>query len=180
MGLLDEAIRDHLELKRRRGADPSEIARAEHEALEPIFPPEGEVDRESDAEAATAAGGPPTDLEGPAVPDGAVAPPEAAVPSEAVSLPPDASAVAQDTAELDMEAVLQEDSEVAVEPSAASIDEELLEWETPTRASQPGEDVNARDRDHAAEGEEVGVADQTGSEVSVDPEIPGQERLTFE
>jgi hypothetical protein len=35
MGLLDEAIRDHLELKRRRGADPSEIARVEREALGP-------------------------------------------------------------------------------------------------------------------------------------------------
>jgi hypothetical protein len=35
MGLLDEAIRDHLELKRRHGADPGEIARIEHEALGP-------------------------------------------------------------------------------------------------------------------------------------------------
>jgi len=36
MGLLDEAIREHLELRRRRGADPQEIAREEQEALEPI------------------------------------------------------------------------------------------------------------------------------------------------
>jgi hypothetical protein len=35
MGLLDEAIRDHLELKRRRGADPAEVAREQHEALDP-------------------------------------------------------------------------------------------------------------------------------------------------
>ena len=33
MGLLDDAIREHLELKRRRGADPEEVARQEHEAL---------------------------------------------------------------------------------------------------------------------------------------------------
>jgi hypothetical protein len=33
MGLLDDAIREHLELKRRRGADPGEIARQEDEAL---------------------------------------------------------------------------------------------------------------------------------------------------
>jgi hypothetical protein len=33
MGLLDDAIREHLELKRRRGADPDEIARQEDEAL---------------------------------------------------------------------------------------------------------------------------------------------------
>lgn len=35
MGLLDDAIREHLELLRRRGADPTEIARAEAEALSP-------------------------------------------------------------------------------------------------------------------------------------------------
>ena len=33
MGLLDDAIREHLELKRRRGADPDEVARQEGEAL---------------------------------------------------------------------------------------------------------------------------------------------------
>jgi hypothetical protein len=35
MGLLDEAIREHLELKRRHGADPGEVERLEHEALGP-------------------------------------------------------------------------------------------------------------------------------------------------
>src|ERR687898_166730 len=33
MGLLDDAIREHLELKRRRGADPDEVAAQENEAL---------------------------------------------------------------------------------------------------------------------------------------------------
>lgn len=44
MGLLDDAIREHLELKRRRGADPQEIERLEHEALGPVRrgPDEGE------------------------------------------------------------------------------------------------------------------------------------------
>ena len=36
MGDLDDAIRDHLELKRRRGADPAEVAREEQEALAPV------------------------------------------------------------------------------------------------------------------------------------------------
>jgi hypothetical protein len=36
MGLLDDAIRDHLDLKRRRGGDPAEIERAEREALGPV------------------------------------------------------------------------------------------------------------------------------------------------
>ncbi|HEV2980283.1 MAG TPA: hypothetical protein VGX51_02530 [Solirubrobacteraceae bacterium] len=39
MGLLDEAIREHLELKRRRGADPAEVAREQREALDPISAP---------------------------------------------------------------------------------------------------------------------------------------------
>ena len=33
MGLLDDAIREHLELKRRRGADAEEVSRQEAEAL---------------------------------------------------------------------------------------------------------------------------------------------------
>ena len=33
MGLLDDAIREHLELKRKHGADPGDVARQEKEAL---------------------------------------------------------------------------------------------------------------------------------------------------
>ena len=33
MGLLDDAIREHLELKRKHGADPEDVARQEQEAL---------------------------------------------------------------------------------------------------------------------------------------------------
>jgi hypothetical protein len=36
MGLLDDAIREHLDLKRRRGGDPTEIERAERDALGPV------------------------------------------------------------------------------------------------------------------------------------------------
>jgi hypothetical protein len=36
MGLLDDAIREHLELKRQAGADPTEVARQEKEALGPV------------------------------------------------------------------------------------------------------------------------------------------------
>ena len=46
MGLLDDAIRDHLELKRRHGADAGEVARQEQEALGPARrePPEASDD----------------------------------------------------------------------------------------------------------------------------------------
>jgi hypothetical protein len=46
MGLLDDAIRDHLELKRRHGADPSEIERAEREALGPLRRAPDELEQE--------------------------------------------------------------------------------------------------------------------------------------
>jgi hypothetical protein len=51
VGLLDDAIREHLELKRRRGADPSEVARQEHEALGPArrTAPPGEEEAEPSA-----------------------------------------------------------------------------------------------------------------------------------
>ncbi len=45
MGLLDDAIREHLELKRRRGADASEVSRQESDALGPVRrTPEGQPD----------------------------------------------------------------------------------------------------------------------------------------
>jgi hypothetical protein len=52
MGLLDDAIREHLELKRRHGADPEEVTRQEREALG--APVRGEFAKpdEGDAEAA--------------------------------------------------------------------------------------------------------------------------------
>lgn len=36
MGLLDDAIREHLELKRLRGADPGLVAREEHDVFGPV------------------------------------------------------------------------------------------------------------------------------------------------
>ena len=51
MGLLDDAIREHLELKRRHGADPSEVERQEQEALGPArreaAPPPGDFEDEA-------------------------------------------------------------------------------------------------------------------------------------
>jgi hypothetical protein len=56
MGLLDDAIREHLELKRQHGADPDEVARQENEALgetrkAEFAKPEGEAPEEAAPEA---------------------------------------------------------------------------------------------------------------------------------
>ncbi len=51
MGLLDDAIREHLDLQRRRGADPTEVERAEREALGPVRrAPEAAAEAEPSAE----------------------------------------------------------------------------------------------------------------------------------
>ncbi len=147
MGLLDDAIRDHLELKRRRGADPTEIAREEREALEPVFPDEPRPPGFDEKPQAA----PVLDEERPQgdpLHDAAAL----AEGTEAVAGP----GFSEETAELDMQAVLDEqdaaeaqaageqatavalDGAVAPEPVSAPrpSDDELLEWETPERGAQ--------------------------------------------
>ncbi len=165
MGLLDEAIREHLELKRRRGADPSAIAREEREILEPVDLEEHAVDEQA----------------GPDGDGGHAAQEEAQVAVEiapAGALPvddhpdgheqlADLSPVGQETAELDMQAVMDEDHEAAdsAPPAGAIADglapaayaeeglaDDSLDWETPS------------ERDH----------------LSAPEDVPGQERLSFE
>lgn len=59
MGQLDDAIRDHLELLRRRGADPTDIARAEAEALGPAVREVSEPDAHEEADDLLAGTAPP-------------------------------------------------------------------------------------------------------------------------
>jgi hypothetical protein len=73
MGLLDDAIREHLDLKRRRGGDPTEIERAEREALGPV-----RRGPELTGEEEVAAPAPPSAPEA----DHPAEPPEADYPSE--------------------------------------------------------------------------------------------------
>jgi hypothetical protein len=161
MGLLDEAIREHLELKRRRGGDPSAIAREEREALAP-----GMTEEPTDV-VAHAADETPADLEASA-PD---APVSSSAPVAMQDRPEDRvadlAAGGQETAELDMQAAMEQDPDaadpgapeppLADDPTVAGgggdpSEDDLLEWEL------PGE----RDREPPPE------------------PIPGQERLSFE
>ena len=160
MGLLDDAIREHLELKRRRGADPGEVAREQREALDTIdgqAPAEGAVTARDAPGPPAVSGAPLVDRpagaqsEPAAVGDvsqgaGSAEPVKAAVPAE-----PAGGAGAGETAELDMSSVLGEDPEHAPaegttsEPADAG---ESLEWEMPAdtaareaAAAEPDEDV---------------------------------------
>jgi hypothetical protein len=118
MGLLDDAIREHLELKRRRGADPGEVAREQREALDDPLDPEA------------------WRVEDPSPPGSAAAPQPAAD-----------SNVLEETAELDMQSVLDQRVDAAnmaemfagstgagppVDPvPKAAAGEEPLQWKAP-------------------------------------------------
>jgi hypothetical protein len=182
MGLLDDAIREHLELKRRSGADPGEVAREQHEALDPV-----------ERSAAPAAGGDSLHAEPP--------PPEATEPSEL----PDSRAIAgsavedlpderppgaqppdggggDETAELDMRTVLGDGAtpgvaggvrpaggeHAAAAGDRAGADEDSLEWETPGAEAPAQGDHEAPDED---------VLEETPDFLRDTPE---QERLWFE
>ncbi len=114
MGLLDEAIREHLELKRRRGADPGAVAREERQVLAPALgddngTPQGEVAHADDhPPAGELVGGEPQNGDAPHH-DG-----ESAA---------GATSVGQETAELDMQAVIDEDA--AAQPADLGIDLQL-------------------------------------------------------
>jgi hypothetical protein len=106
MGLLDDAIREHLELKRLRGADPGLVAREERDAFGPVCGPEP-TDTGSDVDAPEHLTGDPAyaDLH--------------AIHDDHLQTPPpgdsgDFSNVGQETAELDMRTVLGEEPDDAL------------------------------------------------------------------
>jgi hypothetical protein len=100
MGLLDDAIREHLELRRRHGADPAQVAREELDALAPVV-------RDGEPEAQELGGEGSRAEEATRAPrDGQHTEYRLAEPRDASrSLPLSPSAM-QDTAEIDMRAVL--------------------------------------------------------------------------
>jgi hypothetical protein len=181
MGLLDDAIREHLELKRRRGADPGEVAREQREALDTIddqAPARGAgtaqeasgppavsgaplIDRPADAQPEPTTVGDVPPSTGPADPVRAAGPPE-----------PAGGAGAGETAELDMSSVLGEDTEHAPTQDATSAPTadagESLEWEMPA-------DTAAREA--AAEEPDEDVLEETPDFLRDTPE---QDRLWFE
>jgi hypothetical protein len=89
MGLLDDAIREHLELKRRHGADPEEVARQEDEALGD--PRSGEFVQPEGAAAAPAAPEPAPPADEPPADE---PPPDEVVEPELESPDPEAAAPA--------------------------------------------------------------------------------------
>jgi hypothetical protein len=143
MGLLDDAIREHLELKRRRGADPGVVAREQHEALDP-------VPRDPDVLVGDGADG---DLPSHEAPEQAIAAdglPEGVNDATLGEPAPAGAILGGETEELDMRSVLDApDTEAAAgDGGAEPTDEDSLEWEMPgdgaeqpALAEEPDEDV---------------------------------------
>ncbi len=101
MGLLDDAIREHLELRRRHGADPNEVMSKEHEALGP---------------AVAQAGGVPADGGTLFAAEPSMAGQDMTAEDRRLRREPDRAFddryLSQETVELDMRAVLEEDASV--------------------------------------------------------------------
>jgi hypothetical protein len=183
MGLLDDAIREHLELKRLRGADPGEVARAQREALDPVLRDDDGTEMVSDPAVAKA--------DADVAVDGTA--PVRATPPEEWSDPvghaqsahgPDFSNVGQETVELDMRAVLDEDHGA---PTVNDADAE--------RSVAGGLQIERHDaRGHGrapSDGSSAAVADEQGDGAESAEDVleetpdflrdtPEQERLWFE
>jgi hypothetical protein len=169
MGLLDDAIRDHLELKRRRGADPSEIAREEREALEPVFPDEPRppaLDGEPQA-AGVLDGEPPhgDPLRG--------ADPAPEPSADALS----AQTFGEETAELDMQAVLAQDAPELADAAASGI--EPAGTARPVAAQPVAEPFDRSETLRPPPHGEEDPMDWESAEPAPEP-LPGQESMSFE
>jgi hypothetical protein len=185
MGLLDDAIREHLDLKRRRGADPSEIAREEAEAL-------GPVRRDApEEEPPAAAGGSYADHEPAALDEPAVAYDEDDLEIEYEDDPRDRPRPADPPTTHDhVWAEAEEDSAtpphgdpLAHQPtrefSATELGEALGHHEAPPASEPPAAPVGDADAD--AEDEAEGDSeDELGQTPDFLQETPEHDRLWFE
>jgi hypothetical protein len=130
MGLLDEAIREHLELKRLHGADPDEVAREERAAFDPVrsdrdVGPEDHLADTEDEISSNNDGEAPEDDDLSDSLDSVV--PEAADPRE-----PESRHAIQETAEIDMRTILDAE-DLEQDAPASKLDREP----SPTHATPP-------------------------------------------
>ncbi len=129
MGLLDDAIREHMELKRLRGADPSEVARQEQDALGPVIR-ERDTERQGERTRTPPPWSPRSQDRARTEDD----PPVAPQPARGA----DFANVGQETAELDMRTVLDEQHEAEDAPGHGHPEEPAA---APDEEDGPVEDV---------------------------------------
>ncbi|MBX5469423.1 MAG: hypothetical protein IRZ21_05935 [Thermoleophilaceae bacterium] len=171
MGLLEDAIRDHLELKRRHGASDEELKRQEAEALGPVRREFGAADPSALHEEPAA---------GAADDDAAPAEPPAA---RETSLAPDAEAApARDPEPAlapDEESLLREQGASEAEPGLGSAGQETREYSLEEIGEvEPADDEAERPpRDRGREPAEGDLLEGTPEFLE---ETPEHDRLWFE
>jgi hypothetical protein len=185
MGLLDDAIREHLDLKRRHGADPGEVAKQEQEALGPARrgPEPLEVPpTEAGASATQPDDGVAEEATDPALIDPQVDPPVYREPEEhhgAVAMG-DAYEVPEPAAEQPAPPVTPEHSEAVREPEP---EPEVVDWEEREAPREPpappddetGQPTVAFDADDVREAQR-----RPGPEADRPPAAPGEEDVLEE
>lgn len=158
MGILDEAIREHLELKRKQGAEQSELRQLEDEAFGPSSRPEaGEAGGEVEA------------------PDAAVEEPETTV-APAASAPADTAAEQVEEAPagtdepLDREAIARQPTEVF--DVASELARESREQEQVERPPEAEEEGASERSSGADEVEAAGDAPRPPQRIETPPPPP--------
>jgi hypothetical protein len=186
MGLLDDAIREHLELKRLRGADPADVARAEQDAL-------GTVHREQESKLGQQAS---SHDDGSSSANG----PFFSEPEPASAATASASSHgSQETVEINMEAELKRSIDGVYEEDASSNarvapfghpantqadSQESMEWEESSdrpdsyeETATPASDAKPRPNRDPYAGEHIeGMLDGTPDSL---PDTPEQKRIWF-
>ena len=165
MGALDDAIREHIELKRRHGASEPDLARQEHEALGPARR-EASAPGEPAGEEAGMAG---ADLgAGPAGEDFDVAATEVVPPGAELELGPEADHAA--FVDADPDAL----EDLSPEPEALSDPEPFAETDPWAEPSLPAEPAPVSGPDDAGDED---VLEETPEFLQ---ETPEHDRLWFE
>jgi hypothetical protein len=185
MGLLDDAIKEHLELKRKHGAPEEEVQRQEEEALGPVRRDAAQQPESEEAEVLEAEmdGAPPPQEDELAAPDA----------EEAELAGPDAeeAAFAAPDAELPFDGEPSEEAFPSADEPNAAPEPELPSGDSPPPATDPGatqeydpfadEDEREGAEAHAAgeesEGDEGDVLEDTPDFLQ---ETPEHDRLWFE
>ena len=152
--MLDDAIREHLELKRRHGADPQEVARQEDEALGPPAGRDPDDDEHSD------------ELEAPEIHEDQLA---------LVDEPPAPYEPPAGEPELEHEPELPPVGEEAAEEPAFDVQQQTVEFSLQEREAAEEHPADAQDPEEPEE-----PADELEETPEFLQETPEHDRLWFE
>lgn len=176
MGMLDDAIREHLDLKRRSGSDPSEVAQLETEALGGGKAEESATDSEPsvidvEADEVSVDDAPEADPDPPVV--------EETIVEEVAEPEPEPSQPTEQFSPEEVEAALRPDAPVAAEP-----DDQPEPEPEPAPEAEPELSEPEASQQNEAQPDESAAAAQARDELEETPdfleETPEHDRLWFE